>query len=102
WILERLRAFPRLGGPEDRRPIAAATGQQCSVLREVERNTVARVSIQAVDQSARGDLPDLQRIGRTCSRKQVLCAETGDQIFPVRRKRQCTDHSVVLVRLEAG
>src|SRR5205814_9964907 len=37
------------------------------------RNTVARVSIQAVDQSARGDLPDLQRIGRTCSRKQVLC-----------------------------
>src|SRR5262249_8821476 len=64
WILDRLHRFPGLGRPDDRRPVAAAAGQQRSVPRKVEGNTVARVSVQAVDQSARGDLPDLQWTGR--------------------------------------
>ena len=45
-ILERLHPLPGRGGPEDSRPVAAAAGQQLSVLREVERNTESRVSIQ--------------------------------------------------------
>src|SRR5690242_17472861 len=59
WILQRLRLLPGLGRPEDRRPIAAAAGQQLSVPGEIERNTEVRVSLQTTHQSARGDLPDL-------------------------------------------
>ena len=50
------------------------------------------MSIQAADQSSRGDLPDLQRIGRNCCPiKRLPAAETGDQVFPIGRKRQGTD-----------
>jgi hypothetical protein len=60
----------------------------------VERKTESRVSIQA-DQSAIGDLPDLQRTGRTSWSKPPPWAETGDQILPIGRKRQRTDHASV-------
>src|SRR5262249_23255540 len=67
-ILERPQRFPGFSGPEDHRPVMAGTGHQSrrsGIPREVERTTEARMSMEEMDLPARGDLPDLQRMGHS-------------------------------------
>src|SRR5262249_8179445 len=104
WRLKRLCRFPGPGGPDNRLAVVAAAGQQLSVPRKVNRTNAERVSNEEADGPARGDLPDLQGIGRIPSILWIAnsSAESRNQIFPIGRKRQCTDGPGSVFYLEAG
>ena len=84
-------------------PSRLPLASQRPVPREVERDTVIRVSIQVADQSSRGDIPDLQWIGKTAaSVNKFFDAEPRNQIFPIGRKRKRTDAPRTCPRQKSG
>ncbi len=80
-----------------------ATGQPSPIRGEVEGNAIAGVSAQATDQSARGDLPDLQADWEDLVRKKsVGVPKPATRYFPSGENARERDHGAVLGQNEVG